>query len=676
MRVARGCLLAWRRLLPLTCPPSCRHLPATPAGASLERLHAAYHAHAAAGGGSPLLVDGCPLEELCLTFELPGYPGHALHPDGAEVGRGCVCVVWLAGRGPGAHLADAWAGCALLRHTPVPRPAPASLRVLSPWPAHAPRPRPALAPAPALLSPPPAPELPAPPSPLPRLPPRPPPAPSSSLPRRCPSPPPTCASTWTRWWMPRWGRVWPAQVAAFRAGFDAIFPISSLAAFYEDEIEVMLCGEQQRVGSSKGEAAQGRGLWWRRVRARVGDGGACWLLLAAWPPLPSGRSAGVRAAGQPGRSSPAHPATLPPQPVPTLTHPPSTPPRPAGTVERWSVEYLAEVLKFDHGYTAQSPPVRFLLEVLAGLDGVEQRRFLRFVTGSPRLPPGGLAALQPRLTVVRKLSHSASGVLGAGVEGSSAPLGSMQLSGPSVGASSAPGGGRHPADGDLPSGARAGGASACGATCASLGLPSGPPRLLGASCPPTPTPTLPRVCVPTHPPTHARSDDVRQLHQAAALLLPVRAAGAPACLPSARGRAPLTSRECVREGSVWNNGKNSMRCIQHSTARQPVHEPRTVTVALPSNRVCRDRQRDVTVCGAAMRGLEWGHCSQLPFAQWGGRQTVETTPPRVPVVLTTGGLGSRMAMEENTMGRQCMESNEARGSRHYSGIANTTVRAW
>ena len=34
-----------------------------------------------------------------------------------------------------------------------------------------------------------------------------------------------------------------AQVAAFRAGFDAIFPLRALGAFYEDEIEIMLCGE-------------------------------------------------------------------------------------------------------------------------------------------------------------------------------------------------------------------------------------------------------------------------------------------------------------------------------------------------------------------------------------------------------------------------------------------------
>jgi len=32
----------------------------------------------------------------------------------------------------------------------------------------------------------------------------------------------------------------------------------------------------------------------------------------------------------------------------------------------------------------------------------EQQEFLRFITGSPRLPVGGLKALYPKLTVVRK----------------------------------------------------------------------------------------------------------------------------------------------------------------------------------------------------------------------------------------------------------------------------------
>jgi E3 ubiquitin-protein ligase TRIP12 len=64
------------------------------------------------------------------------------------------------------------------------------------------------------------------------------------------------------------------------------------------------------------------------------------------------------------------------------------------------------------------------------------------VTGTPRLPPGGLAALQPRLTVVRKSAAAA-----AGGEGGSAPQGSA----PSLGAGTPGVGGRHPADGDLPS---------------------------------------------------------------------------------------------------------------------------------------------------------------------------------------------------------------------------------
>jgi E3 ubiquitin-protein ligase TRIP12 len=41
-------------------------------GASLERLAAAAAAHAAAGGAGPVMVDGCAVEDLCLSFTLPG----------------------------------------------------------------------------------------------------------------------------------------------------------------------------------------------------------------------------------------------------------------------------------------------------------------------------------------------------------------------------------------------------------------------------------------------------------------------------------------------------------------------------------------------------------------------------------------------------------------------------
>eukprot|EP00899_Mesostigma_viride_P024650 jgi/Mesvir1/536/Mv11394-RA.2 len=112
-----------------------------------------------------------------------------------------------------------------------------------------------------------------------------------------------------------------------------------------------------------------------------------------------------------------------------------------GTRELWTAESLAENIKFDHGYTAASPPIRQLLEVLCELTPEEQRCFLRFVTGAPRLPPGGLAALNPRLTIVRKQPTG----MAAGGSGSSAAFGSS----PPVHSASAQG--TPLADRDLPS---------------------------------------------------------------------------------------------------------------------------------------------------------------------------------------------------------------------------------
>lgn len=61
---------------------------------------------------------------------------------------------------------------------------------------------------------------------------------------------------------------------------------------------------------------------------------------------------------------------------------------------------------FDHGYTATHPTAKMLLEVLADLGPEDQRAFFRFLTGSPSLPVGGLAALRPRFTVVRRLGEN------------------------------------------------------------------------------------------------------------------------------------------------------------------------------------------------------------------------------------------------------------------------------
>ncbi|XP_064615750.1 E3 ubiquitin-protein ligase TRIP12-like [Liolophura sinensis] len=70
--------------------------------------------------------------------------------------------------------------------------------------------------------------------------------------------------------------------------------------------------------------------------------------------------------------------------------------------ETWDVKMLMECCRPDHGYTHDSRAVKYLFEILSSYTPVEQRQFLQFVTGSPRLPVGGFRSLNPPLTVVRK----------------------------------------------------------------------------------------------------------------------------------------------------------------------------------------------------------------------------------------------------------------------------------
>ena len=49
-----------------------------------------------------------------------------------------------------------------------------------------------------------------------------------------------------------------------------------------------------------------------------------------------------------------------------------------------------------------SRAIHLLYEVMASYNREEQRQFLQFVTGCPRLPVGGFKALSPPLTIVKK----------------------------------------------------------------------------------------------------------------------------------------------------------------------------------------------------------------------------------------------------------------------------------
>ena len=69
---------------------------------------------------------------------------------------------------------------------------------------------------------------------------------------------------------------------------------------------------------------------------------------------------------------------------------------------KWSERDLREHILCDHGYQVNSKPVVNLREILTNMSDAERRSFLKFTTGSPRLPIGGLASLNPKLKVVCK----------------------------------------------------------------------------------------------------------------------------------------------------------------------------------------------------------------------------------------------------------------------------------
>jgi len=72
------------------------------------------------------------------------------------------------------------------------------------------------------------------------------------------------------------------------------------------------------------------------------------------------------------------------------------------TTQKWSLEELQKHTRCDHGYAVTSRSVRNLWEILSEFAPEEQRQFLLFVTGSPKLPVGGWKSLRPKLTIVRK----------------------------------------------------------------------------------------------------------------------------------------------------------------------------------------------------------------------------------------------------------------------------------
>jgi len=80
-----------------------------------------------------------------------------------------------------------------------------------------------------------------------------------------------------------------------------------------------------------------------------------------------------------------------------------------GTVKTflaWDYKMLCDSCKPDHGYHLDSESIKNLFLIMSEYNEEEQRSFLQFVTGCPRLPIGGYKSLTPPLTIVKKTFDS------------------------------------------------------------------------------------------------------------------------------------------------------------------------------------------------------------------------------------------------------------------------------
>lgn len=69
----------------------------------------------------------------------------------------------------------------------------------------------------------------------------------------------------------------------------------------------------------------------------------------------------------------------------------------------WTREEVMNYTEPKLGYTKESPGFLRFVDVMVEMNAQERKNFLQFATGCSSLPPGGLANLHPRLTVVRRV---------------------------------------------------------------------------------------------------------------------------------------------------------------------------------------------------------------------------------------------------------------------------------
>ncbi|KAH0791675.1 E3 ubiquitin-protein ligase UPL4-like isoform X1 [Histomonas meleagridis] len=73
-----------------------------------------------------------------------------------------------------------------------------------------------------------------------------------------------------------------------------------------------------------------------------------------------------------------------------------------GDNSKFTYEDLEQNVDVLHGYQKNSPQIRMLFEIMVEMTEEEQRLLIQFITGYSQLPIGGLAALEPKLTIAKR----------------------------------------------------------------------------------------------------------------------------------------------------------------------------------------------------------------------------------------------------------------------------------
>ena len=74
-------------------------------------------------------------------------------------------------------------------------------------------------------------------------------------------------------------------------------------------------------------------------------------------------------------------------------------------IENWEEKEISKFINIEHGYTIESIQIKYFFKYLSELNKENKKKFLKFITGSERLPFLGFEGLKPRLTIVKRITE-------------------------------------------------------------------------------------------------------------------------------------------------------------------------------------------------------------------------------------------------------------------------------